>query len=180
MLPNPDQIVYNLVGWQDATRVVGFGQRRGERSRGYVQDITGGPPRAFTPEGVTATLVRWWQLPIAPDGTRVVGADEHGTPVIFRTDGSAAEPIAGIAAGDVPVQWTPDGRGLIVARGEGLPWVVERLDLSTGRRTPATTIRAHDPAGLYLSLLAISRDAQHYTHSYARLLSDLLVVNGLK
>src|SRR5262245_7704581 len=96
-LPNPDQIVFNLVGWQDATHVVGFGQKSGERSRGYVQGINGGPPRAFTPEGMTATLVRWWQLPIAPDGTRVVGANENGTPVIYRVDRSVAEPIAGLA-----------------------------------------------------------------------------------
>jgi Tol biopolymer transport system component len=178
--PNPDQIVYNLVGWQDATHVVGFGQKGDERSRGYVQEISGGPPRAFTPEGMTATLVRWWLLPIAPDGKRVVGSDEHGTPLIYRIDGSAAQSIAGLAAGDVPVQWTPDGRALIVAHGEGLPWVVERLDLSTGKRTPAITIRAHDPAGLYLSMFAIWRDAKYYVHSYSRLLSGLLVVNGLQ
>jgi hypothetical protein len=179
MLPNPDRIVYNLAGWQDATHVIAFGQKSGERSRGYVQDINDGPPRAFTPEGMIAALVRWWALPISPDGTRVVGADEHGTPVVYRIDGSAAQPIAGIAAGDVPVQWTPDGRGLIVAHGDGLPWVVERLDLSTGTRTPATTIRAHDPAGLRQSMVAITRDAKYYVHSYSRLLSDLLVVNGL-
>jgi hypothetical protein len=179
-LPDPDRIVYNLVGWQDATHVIGFGQKSGERSRGYVQDMNGGPPRAFTPEGITATLVRWWRLPVAPDGTRVVGADEHGTPVIYPIDGSAAQPIAGLAAGDVPVQWTPDGRGLIIAHGEGLPWVVERLDLLTGKRTPANTIRAHDPAGLRLSMFAISRDAKYYVHSYSRLLSDLLVVNRVK
>jgi hypothetical protein len=180
MLPDPDRIVYNVAGWQDATHVIAFGQKSGERSRGYVQDINGGPPRAFTPEGMIAALVRWWALPIAPDGTRVVGADEHGTPVIYRIDGSAAQPIAGLAAGDVPVQWTPDGRGLIVGHGDGLPWVVERLDLSTGTRTPATTIRAHDPAGLRQSMFAISRDAKYYVHSYSRMLSDLLVVNGLK
>jgi hypothetical protein len=179
-LPDPENIVYNLVGWQDATHVVGFGQKIGERSRGYVQDINGGPPRPFTPEGIVANVVRWWQMPVAPDGMRVIGADEHGTPVIYRIDGSAPEPISGLAAGDIPVQWTPDGRGLLVAHGEGLPWVVERLDLSTGRRTPATTIRAHDPAGLRLSVFAISRDAKYYVHTYSRLLSDLLVVNGLK
>ena len=50
----------------------------------------------------------------------------------------------------------------------------------TGTRTPATTIRAHDPAGLRLSIFAISRDAKYYVHSYSSLLSDLLVVNGLK
>jgi hypothetical protein len=119
-------------------------------------------------------------MPISPDGTRVVGADEHGAPMIYRIDRSAAEPIAGLAAGDVPVQWTVDGRGLIVAHGEGLPWVVERLDLATGMRTPANTIRAHDPAGLRQSLLAISPDAKYYVHSYSRMLSELLVVSGLR
>ena len=145
-----------------------------------MQDINGGPPRPFTPEGVTAGVARWWSLPIAPDGARVIGADEHGASMIYRLDGATPEAVPGVAAGEVVVQWTTDGRGLIVAHGDGLPWVVERLDLSTGTRTPATTIRAHDPAGLRQSMFAISRDAKYYVHSYARLLSDLLVVNGLK
>ena len=68
MLPDPEQIVYNLVGWLDATHVVGFGQKSGERSRGYVQDINGGLPRPFTPEGVTATVFRWWVLRSRPTG----------------------------------------------------------------------------------------------------------------
>jgi hypothetical protein len=179
-LPDPDRIVYNLVGWQDATHVIGFGQKSGERSRGYVQDLNGGLPRPFTPEGMTANGLRWWLLPVAPDGTRVIGADEHGTPMIYSIDGAAPVPVPKLAAGDLPVQWTPDGGGLLVARGDGLPWVVERLDLSTGRRTPATTIRAHDPAGLRLSIFSVSRDAKYYIHTYSRLLSNLFVVNGLK
>ena len=117
-----------------------------------------------------------------PDGQSIIyGAAWNGQPLkIYSNDGAAPAPIPELAAGEVPVQWTPDGRGLIVAHGEGLPWVVERLDLSTGTRTPATTIRAHDPAGLRQSMPAISRDAKYYVHSYSRLLSDLLVVNGLK
>jgi hypothetical protein len=179
-LPDPEKIVYNLVGWRDATHVVGFGQKSGEISRGYLQDINGGVPRPFTPEGVTANVARWWVLPISPDGTRVIAANEHGTPMIYRIDGGAAEPVPHIAAHEVVAQWTPDGRGLLVAHGNGLPWIVERLDLATGTRTPATTIRAHDPAGLRLSIFAISRDAKYYVHSYGRLLSDLHIVNGLK
>ena len=179
-LPNPERIVFNLVGWQDATHVIGFGQQSGMRSRGYVQDINERPPRPFTPDGVTASMVRSWSLPIAPDGTRVIGADEHGTPMIYRIDGGAREAVPGLAAGEIPVQWTPDGRGLLVTHGGGLPWVVERLDLVTGKRTPATTIRAHDPAGLRVSVFSISRDAKYYAHTYTRLLSDLLIVNGLR
>ena len=78
------------------------------------------------------------------------------------------------------MQWSADGRGLLVAHRDGLPWIVERLDLASGQRTPAATIRAHEPAGLRLSVFGISRDAKYYVHTYARLLSDLYVVEGLK
>jgi hypothetical protein len=67
-----------------------------------------------------------------------------------------------------------------VAHRDGVSWVVELLDLVSGRRTPAVTIRAHDTAGLRLSVFGISRDAKYYVHTYARLLSDLFVVEGVK
>ena len=40
-LPNPENIVYNLVAWQDATHVIGFGQKSGELSRGCCRTSTG-------------------------------------------------------------------------------------------------------------------------------------------
>ena len=81
---------------------------------------------------------------------------------------------------DVVVQWTADGRALLVAHGNGLPWIVERLDLASGQRTPGVTIRAHDPAGLRLSVIGISRNGKYWVHTYSRMLSDLYVVEGLK
>jgi serine/threonine protein kinase len=128
---------------------------------------------------IAALSPRWWTLPVSPDGSRVVGREEDGSVRIYRTDGGPPEPIRGLEPADVVAEFTPDGRGLLIAHGEGLPWVVERLDLETGRRTPATTLRAHDPAGLRLSFFAISRDAKYYVHSYSRLLSDLFIVQGL-
>ena len=62
------------------------------------------------------------------------------------------------------MQWSPDRNGLLVAHRDGLTWVVEQLDLSSGR----------------LSVFGISRDARYYVHTYARLMSDLYVVDGLK
>jgi len=179
-LPDPEKIVFNNAGWLDANHVIAFGQKVGERSQGYIQDITGGSPRRFTPEGATANVPTWWTLPISPDGTRVVARDAQDEPRIYTVDGGASEPVTHLNPGDVVVQWSSDGRALLVAHRDGLPWVVERLDLASGRRTPAVTIRAHDSAGLRLSVFALSRDAKYYVHTYARLLSDLYVVNGLK
>ena len=172
--------MFDNVGWLDATHVIGFGQKIGERSQGYIQDINGGPPRRFTPEGATVKALKWWTLPISPDGTRVVAMDGHDAAEIYPVNGGAPQPVPHLKAGDVVVQWSADGRGLLVAHRDGLPWVVERLDLASGQRTPAATIRAHDPAGLRLSMFGISRDAKYYVHTYARLLSDLYVVEGLK
>ena len=91
-LPDPESILYNLVGWL-TPHISSVSVRRAARSsRGYVQDINGGPPRPFTPAGVTANVARWWSLPISPDGARVIAADEHGTAMIYRVDGGAANP----------------------------------------------------------------------------------------
>jgi hypothetical protein len=100
--------------------------------------------------------------------------------MIYPVNGGPPQPVPNLNAGDVVVQWSADGRGLLVAHRDGLPWIVERLDLASGQRTPVVTIRPRDPAGLRLSVFGISRNAKYYVHTYARLLSDLYVVEGLK
>ena len=181
MLPNPDQILFDSVAWlPDGRRIVMFGQPQGQLSRGYVQDIEGGPPRPFTPEGVGVRGLPWWTLPVSPDGTRVIAMSPDGQPAIFRLGDGSSSPVPGLRPGEVVLQWLRDDPGLLVAFPETQPWKVERLDLSSGRRTPALDIRAADGAGLRLSIIAISADGRHYVHSYARLLSDLFLVEGLR
>jgi hypothetical protein len=180
-LPNPQKLVFDVAEWlPDGKHVVMFGQQQGQPSRGYVQDIDGGPPRAFTPEGAALGFLRWWALPVSPDGTRVIGRDQDGKPAIYHLNGSTASAIPGVRAEEVPVQWQADGKALLVAHGDGSPWIIERLNLATGRRTPALQIRVGEAAGLRLSMFALSRDGRHYVHSYSRLLTDLFVVEGLK
>jgi hypothetical protein len=179
-LPNPQKLLFDVAAWlPDSRRVVMFGQVAGQPSRGYVQDIDGGPPRPFTKEGARVSLLRWWRLPVSPDSSRVIARNDQGVPTIFRIDNGETEPIAGLRPDDLPVQWLADGRAILVAHGDGLPWVVERLDLATGRRTPAYEVRARDAAGLRLSMLAPSTDGKHWAHSYSRLLTDLYIVEGL-
>ncbi len=178
-LANPDALLFDVAAWlPDNRRVVVFGQQAGKPGRGYVQDIDGGPPRPFTAEGVTA--LRWWSLPVAPDGSRVIARGKDGAPAFFRVSDGAHEPVPGLRPGEMPIRFSEDGRALLVAHGNGLPWVVERMDIATGRRTPAIEIRAREAAGLRLSIIDVTPDARHYVHSYSRLLSDLFVVKGLK
>jgi hypothetical protein len=180
-LPNPEKLLFDYAAWlPDSRRIVLFGQVPGQPTRGYVQDIDGGAPRPFTKAGALVSLLRWWKLPVSPDGSRVIARNEQGIPSIYRIDDGGTEPIAGLGPNDLPLQWLADGNAILVAHGDGLPWVVERVDLANGRRTPAYEVRARDAAGLRLSILALSTDGKHWAHSYSRLLTDLYVVDGLR
>jgi hypothetical protein len=178
-LPNPDNLLFDSAGWlPDSRQVVMFGQAQGGMSRGYVQNIDSGPPRPFTPGGVRSA--RWWLLPVSPDGTRVVAVGSDGKQAVMRVSDGESTPIPGLQDGELIVQWFTDSRSVLAARGGGQPWQIDRLDLSSGQRTPALVVRAPDRAGLRLSVLAIAPDAQHYVHSYSRLLTDLFLVHGLR
>jgi hypothetical protein len=177
-LPNPDGLTFdNAAFLPDGGRVVLFGQGPGHAVRGWVQDIDSGPPRPFTPEGVR--VPRWACLPVTPDGRRVIAADESGL-AFFALEDGAREPVPFLREQEWPLAFGPDGRSVLVAHGNGLPTTVERVDLTTGRRTPLLEVRAREAAGLLWSWVAVTPDARYYVHSYTRLLSDLFVVDGLK
>ena len=178
-LPNPDNFVFDSAAWlPDNRHVVMFGQAHGGMSRGYVQNIDGGPPRPFTPEGVRSA--RWWLLPVSPDGTRVVAVGKDGKQAAIRLSDGGSTPIPGLQDDELIVQWLADGRSVLAARGGGQPWRVDRLDLSSGQRTPALEVRVPDGAGLRLSVLAVAPDGRHYVHAYSRLLTDLFLVQGFR
>jgi hypothetical protein len=103
-LPNPEDLRFDNAGWLDATHLIMFGQKAGERSQGYIQDIDNDPPRRFTPGGATAKAARWWTLPISADGTRVVATDEHDRTLIYPVNGDAPRPVPNLNATDVVVQ----------------------------------------------------------------------------
>ena len=132
----------------------------------------------MTPEGVTAQ--RWWSVPVSPDGAWVIAHDPNDAPTMYSTRGEPPRPVRGLMPDELCATWTADGRALLVARGGGLPWIIERLELDTGRRTPVREIRAREGSGLRLSTIAITPDGRSYVRSYSRLLSDLFVVEGLR
>ncbi len=178
-LPNPEQIFIDSLGWlPDGTGLVLFGQPAGRMARGYVQRLSGGPPRPFTAEGVGA--VKWWSSPCRRTEAQVLGRDNSGRIARYPLDGSAPEPVTGLQPDEIPIAWTPDGRALLVAHGQGRPWVIDRMDLASGRREKLLEIRPREMAGLRLTLIVVSPDGRYYVHSYSRLLSSLYVVEGLR
>jgi eukaryotic-like serine/threonine-protein kinase len=180
-VPNPARVIANAARWLPGGRgIVVIGPTSTTASRGYVFDVAGGgPPQPITPEGVEISILDVG-IPLSPDGSRIVARGRDGRVTAYRIDGGASEPIPGLAADDVPIEWAEDGRALFVGRRSGPSWQIRRLDIATGKSKPWTEITPTQTAGLRLSAVYITPNGRFWLHSYARLLTDLYVAEGLR
>jgi eukaryotic-like serine/threonine-protein kinase len=153
-----------------------------ERARPWRASLSRGP----RPGQRTTHLARRSEpLPyvnnVSPDGKFVAAMGPDSTFALYALDGSGSRPIPGLERGDVPSTFTADGASLYVYRPGELPAKVYRLNLSTGRKQLWKELMPSDPAGIYyIRPPHFSQDGNAYAYSYARLLSDLYVVDGLK
>jgi serine/threonine protein kinase len=158
----------------DGKRIWFSGAEAGHPDRTYVQDIGGvGTPRPVTPEGIFA-------VGVSPDGKAMLAPDSDGRLTLFPVDGGAAHAVQGIDPGQIFVQWGDDGKSLYM-RDDSLPTAVYKVDLSTGKKTPWLRLAPPDLSGVAsVHLVVLSRDGKAYAYSYNRIVSELLVVDGLK
>ncbi len=164
-------------GWlPDGKRIVFTAIEKGHRPRVYIQDIEKGAARPITPEG---TVVRAATDPVSPDGKLVFGLDSAGKASLHAIEGGEALPVAGLEAGEVPVQWESAGRSLYVYRRGGVPNKVWLLDPSSGARRPWRDISPPESVKLIARLL-IARDGKSYAYGVQRVLSELYLIEGLK
>jgi eukaryotic-like serine/threonine-protein kinase len=172
-----DQVNRLWARWfPDGKRVLFSADEPGKGVRLYVQDLSGGAPKAITNEGVNGSLIA-----ISPDGKQVamVGADQ--IPAILTLDSGETRPIPGLVVGEAPIAWSDDGRSLYVYRLGEVPATVNRLDLATGRKQLWKQLVPPDVSGVTdISSVLITPDGKNYIYEYGRTLSDLYLVNELK
>lgn len=100
--------------------------------------------------------------------------------MIYPVDGGKPIQLRNVLKGEMPAQWTADGKSLLVGSPE-TPTRVFMIDLATGRRTLFRMFSLADPTGLFDSFPPyFSRDLKSFVYSYTRILSDLYIVDGLK
>jgi hypothetical protein len=178
-IPNPDGIEYGSVAsWlPDGKHFVVAGRQGSDPSRGFVCDLVTGAGKQFGAPGVM------WPVftgpPVSPDGKYVVLQDADGTPKRWPVDGGEPLPIPGSVAEDQPLTFTEDATALLVA-GRSLPITIDRLDLTTGRRTPWMTVAPTDSSGLRYAVATITPNGKYWALSTAKLFTDLYIVDGLR
>jgi eukaryotic-like serine/threonine-protein kinase len=152
----------------DSKQVVFPAAQQGHAARCFIQSIDGGAPRAVTPEGVTACEP-------SPDGRSVAGGDS-----IYPLDGSTPRTIPGLFPGET-FEWTSDSRFGYAFQARPAPVTVYRINVLTGQRQAFREIRPTDMTGLGpISHVFFSADGRAYVYGYARFLSELYLVTGLK
>ncbi|HKF44788.1 MAG TPA: protein kinase [Thermoanaerobaculia bacterium] len=162
----------------DGKSILFAGSEPNKGMRLWLQSIDGGKPRAITPEGITAALPGF---ALTHDGKLVAAIGPDRKAMLFPTDGSSPKPLPGLEPGEFPLRFTPDGRSLYVWRRGDVPVRVFRVDVQTGKRELWKELLPADPAGVErISNVLVTPDGKGYAYCYARLLSDLFVVEGLK
>ena len=169
------------VDWlPDGEGIVFNAKQPGHPERLFVQSVKGSPPEPITPEGVG--MVGLSQA-VSPDGKFVVGIRE-GVAALYPVKGGDVLPIPGLLPGDLPTQWSNDGKALYLQRDDS-PGKVWLLDRPTGQRRLFRELRPPDTGsrpgiGDMWGHVLLSRDGQSYVHMYSGWLADLFVLDGLK
>ena len=163
----------NLQWFPDGRRVLICGNEAGKAARCYEQDVTGGAPKAVTPEGTEAAL-------LAADGRTLLLRTSADAYQVMTIGGGPPADMMGLTPADFPFSWTRDRRGIVVVAGVTIPSRIERVDVATGARTLIRELAPPDRAGV--NVIAPGQwieDGRGYVYSYFRELSKLFVVSGV-
>jgi dipeptidyl aminopeptidase/acylaminoacyl peptidase/predicted Ser/Thr protein kinase len=172
-----DSINHQWARWlPGGKRFVFSGNEPNRGVRLYAQDVTGGTPKAISPEGVDANA-----FAISPDGQLVVGIGPDQKGYFYPSAGGDPRPVSGMDAGDIPINWNQDGRSIFVFRTGEVPAKVYRLELATGKKTVWKQIVPIDSTGVStIGPILITPDGKSYVYGFHRTLADLYLVEGLK
>jgi Tol biopolymer transport system component len=158
----------------DSKHIVFSGAEPGHKSRVYLQDVEGGRPRPLTPEGESGVLRS------APDGKKIAVKDPQQIWIV-PMDGSAQHAVPGVSRDELPVGWSSDSSSLYLVNSLDMPAKVYRVNTESGKRELVKQFEPADPAGVQgISPIQVAPDLHYYSYGFARYLTDMYAVEGLK
>lgn len=146
----------------------------------YVQDLSGGEPRAVTP-AIEVDPSQVLSDLVSPDGRFVFARDLSGKAYMYPLASGAPRAVAGLLPGDIWANWASDGKSIYVYDDKVTKLDLFRIDAATGNRQLIRTMAPLDNAGLAgIETFRITPDGKSYVYSYNRALSTLYLVDGVK
>ncbi|MDR3748919.1 MAG: protein kinase [Acidobacteriota bacterium] len=172
-----DSINHQWGRWfPDGKRFVFSGNEPGHGVRIYTQDVSGGTPKALSPEGVDAVA-----FAVSPNGQTVVGIGPDQKGYFYPTAGGEPRSVNGMEPGDLPITWNQDGSSIYLYRSGEVPAKIYRLEFTTGKKTLWKQVLPIDPTGVStIGPILITPDGKTYVYGFHRTLADLYLVEGLK
>ncbi len=178
---NEDIASYQSASWlPDNKRFIFAGNAADHAARLYLQDVDGGKPRPITPEGIDVSDIGGG-FTVSPDGKSVALMSFNDEIFIYPSEGGTPQKVAGNRPGDVPIQWSEDGKSLYLYRqGEGR-FQIYRHDIAAGKSTLFKELKPSDLAGIdSMNSVLLTPNGKWYAYSYQRNLSHLFMIDGVK
>jgi len=153
----------------DNRRLALVATEQGRPPRTYVVDTDKGSVTPLTEERV--------RVPFAsPDGQWLAGGRGPDR-ALYNIQTKTTLPLKGSVRDDLTAGWTPDSRSVIVYQSHDHALQVFRIDITSGVRSPVTTIQSADRAGFVQSGdLVIAADGDHFAYDMIRQLSHLYLL----
>jgi Tol biopolymer transport system component/tRNA A-37 threonylcarbamoyl transferase component Bud32 len=120
----------------DGDRIVLAAREGGGGLRLFITDFGAEPPRRFGPEIALrpAAAREPPPLTVSPDSRLLAFAEAAGGISVVPIEGGAPRRVPGVGVNDLPVQWSADGRRLLIFDPGEIPVRIFTLDLESGER----------------------------------------------
>ncbi len=153
------------LGFMPDGKAVYFAADDGHAWKMYLQEVSGGPPRAITP-AISVKRNHFESHLVSPDGKLIFARDAEGKAELYPIAGGEPRAISGWAPEDIWATWSADGRSAYIYQDNKTSAAVFLLDLATGKRQLIRTLAPGDPAGVTAVLnVRMTADGKAYaTH----------------
>lgn len=180
-LANDDIVSYQFASWlPDNKRFVFAGNTSDHAARIYLQSVDGGNAKPITPEGIDVSDVGGG-FSVSPDGKSVALMGTNDEIYIYPIEGGTPKKLTGYTPGDVPIQWSADGRSLYLYREGDRQFQIFLFDIATGKSTLFKELKPADLAGINnMNSVLLTPSGKWYAYSYQRTLSHLFIIDGVK
>jgi hypothetical protein len=157
----------------DGLRFLMRASEAGQREHAYLVDAETGNAKPVSPELSGPARLS--------DARHFVARLPDGTFRAFPIEGGEGTPVAGLRPMDIVLGPADRDGWVYVSHGQQVPLLVSRVELATGREEPWKDLTPSDRTGIARLLnLRVAPGGNAYAYSYARILSDLFVLEGLR